>query len=75
MSLQQKSGVDLLFQRPWSLVRSVSPSSLPLIAPRVNVWSQNELLAMEAERTTLGSLGLFDSLACQFPKQEAPAYT
>ena len=47
----------------------------PLDGTRVNVWSQNELAAMESERTALGALGLFDAWVSQFSEREAPEYT
>ena len=132
VSLEPKSGVGLLFKRPWSFVRSFSVSTrlmvvvlrhcdnfdvafvvghfynrphecraqwsalgehvrllagLPIIfladhifilcsldGTRVNVWSQNELQAMEAERATLGAMGLLDAWVKQFPDREAPGY-
>ena len=41
----------------------------------VNVWSQNELQAMEAERETLGAMELLDAWVKQFPDRKAPGYT
>ena len=132
LSLQQKSGVGLLFKRPWTLVNSFSFGPCVFVvlrhsdnfcvvfvvghfhnrpherraqwvalreraalfagllvvlladhnsilssleSTRANAWSQNELAAMEAERAALGSLGLFDASAPQFPERESPGYT
>ena len=46
-----------------------------LDSTHVNVWSQNELSAMQAEREVLGALGVLDAWAHQFPKREVPGHT